>query len=365
MQTFRYSALDSKGDQTSGSIKATNESDAIQKLRSLALYPTQIEVSAKQVPANGKASAIKCVGSSIVGGIAGFVVFLVGWVALKIVVGLIFWNAELGTTVASFAILAIPAGLIIGFIAPINAYEKAKRAAEEAEQQRLAAEAAARDAECRKLALILDSSKSTFLSLDKLVNSADGWLDTAEHEFKERAFAPFWDALEHATNFLGAYHESVGKIMETASEYERRRSRLSVTVPTFEVPESGIPDARPIASRLSQLGRNAQKDFQFATIYEQRKTNQLLNSGFRTLAEGLERMQYAITDALDNLSLSLGTRLDDLLAASTSQAEAFGAFSHATASHFEAAASHYQASDDESKKQTEMLDNIQRGHKPL
>lgn len=238
----------------------------------------------------------------------------------------------------------------------IDSYQQ-KKLAEEAERKRLADEASRLDSECRSLAALRETSHSKFYSLDQLVSSANGCLDTAQREFEERAFAPFWDALENATNFLGAYHQSIGEIKKTATNYETRRSRLSVSVPVFDVPEAGVPDARPLASRLSSLGRAAQKDFQFATIYEQRKTNQLLYSGFGTLAAGLERMQYAITDALDDLSLSLGTRLDDLLTVSTSHAEAFNNYS-------QAAASHYKTSEDESKKQSEMLDNIQRGHKP-
>lgn len=300
---------------------------------------------------------LKCIGSALLGGVGGFIVFIVGWIALKILVGLIFWNAQLGTDVAAFAILAIPAGLIIGFIQPINADSKAKAEAEEAERKRLAEEAARLDSECRSLAGLREVSHSKFYSLDQLVSSASGWLDIAEKEFKERAFAPFWDALEHAANFLGAYHQNIGDIKTTASQYEQRRSRLTVSVPVFDVPDSGMPDARPLASRLTSLGRAGQKDFQFATIYEQRKTNQLLYSGFGTLAAGLERMQYAITDALDDLSTTLGTRLDDLLAVSHSQAEAFSGFSQAAAKHFE-------ESERETKKQSEMLDNIQRGKKP-
>ncbi|KAB2641160.1 MAG: type II secretion system F family protein [Verrucomicrobia bacterium] len=42
MANFQYSALDSKGEQTTGIVSATNEAEAIQKLRVQGLYPTQI-----------------------------------------------------------------------------------------------------------------------------------------------------------------------------------------------------------------------------------------------------------------------------------------------------------------------------------
>jgi len=42
MANFQYSALDSKGEQTTGVVSAANEAEAIQKLRVQGLYPTQI-----------------------------------------------------------------------------------------------------------------------------------------------------------------------------------------------------------------------------------------------------------------------------------------------------------------------------------
>ena len=42
MANFNYSALDAKGEQTTGVISAANEAEAIQQLRAKGLYPTQI-----------------------------------------------------------------------------------------------------------------------------------------------------------------------------------------------------------------------------------------------------------------------------------------------------------------------------------
>ena len=42
MANFQYSALDSKGEQTTGIVSASDEAEAIQKLRIQGLYPTQI-----------------------------------------------------------------------------------------------------------------------------------------------------------------------------------------------------------------------------------------------------------------------------------------------------------------------------------
>jgi len=42
MANFLYLALDAKGEQTTGSVQASSESEAIQQLRSQGLYPTQV-----------------------------------------------------------------------------------------------------------------------------------------------------------------------------------------------------------------------------------------------------------------------------------------------------------------------------------
>jgi type IV pilus assembly protein PilC len=68
MANFQYSALDSKGEQTTGVVSATNEAEAIQKLRVQGLYPTQIVEEGKgkaalkgkvKVKAKGKSAAAK------------------------------------------------------------------------------------------------------------------------------------------------------------------------------------------------------------------------------------------------------------------------------------------------------------------
>lgn len=64
-------------------------------------------------------------------------------------------------------------------------------------------------------------------------------------------------------------------------------------------------DTAVTAERMKAIVRKAQRSFQFATIYEQRKTNQILIAGFTNLAEALDQMAYRITDSIDNLTNSV------------------------------------------------------------
>lgn len=55
MANFQYSALDAKGEQTTGAVSAASEAEAIQQLRSRGLYPTQINEEGK-TKGKGKAA---------------------------------------------------------------------------------------------------------------------------------------------------------------------------------------------------------------------------------------------------------------------------------------------------------------------
>ena len=57
MANFQYSALDAKGEQTTGAVSAASEAEAIQQLRSKGLYPTQIQEEGKGK--KGKAAPVK------------------------------------------------------------------------------------------------------------------------------------------------------------------------------------------------------------------------------------------------------------------------------------------------------------------
>ena len=67
MANFQYSALDAKGEQTTGSVSATTEAEAIQQLRSKGLYPTQINEEGKG-KAKGKGAPAKAKGKTAVKG---------------------------------------------------------------------------------------------------------------------------------------------------------------------------------------------------------------------------------------------------------------------------------------------------------
>ncbi len=61
MANFQYSALDAKGEQTTGVVSAATEAEAIQQLRAKGLYPTQISEEGK-TKGKGKSAPAKAKG---------------------------------------------------------------------------------------------------------------------------------------------------------------------------------------------------------------------------------------------------------------------------------------------------------------
>jgi len=158
---------------------------------------------------------------------------------------------------------------------------------------------------------INEESLSAFEQMPAQLRSAEGHLDQAERDFAEGAFAPFWDSVEKAAFALGGFEERVRKIERNSLQYisvVKNATRYEIKAPVFSVSSASGPKLR-IASetskRMSGIVRNAQRNFQFSVIYEQRKTNQILVAGFQHLAQALEEMTWRITQSIDDLSASV------------------------------------------------------------
>ncbi len=78
MANFEFIALDAKGEQTTGTVEAGSEAEAVSQLRGQGLYPTQVVQAGK-----GKASARFVAG--VVLNAAGFGLLLAGsWFSVQL-----------------------------------------------------------------------------------------------------------------------------------------------------------------------------------------------------------------------------------------------------------------------------------------
>ena len=158
-----------------------------------------------------------------------------------------------------------------------------------------------------RLSNLLAGAKTSAASLPELIKSGETSLDVAEREFEEGTFAPFWDAVEHAANALAEVSARISGIISNSSQYSTGTTQLDTPIPPFELGIRTLPDPSHTAKRMRAIVRRAQKDFHFATIYEQRKTNLILVAGFSSLGQAINDLGDTLATSMDSLGEVVAT----------------------------------------------------------
>lgn len=210
----------------------------------------------------------------------------------------------------------------------------------------------------QRLRGFVSESATIFRNLPKYIDASERALDQAQIEFDDGAFAPFWDAVERAANHLASFSLGIQNIHDHSLNYKSEKLKINSAPPPFQLDIDALPDATHTANRMRSIVRIAQKNFHFATIYEQRKTNKLLVTGFTSLGEALSEMSYRIESSMSALSSSISE-------ISVNNQEYSKSLITGIESLREEVQSDAAARRDHERKERDMLDNIQRGRKPL
>lgn len=308
---------------------------------------------------------------AVLGLIALFALFVVFVTVLQFVVD--HWQALL---TGGFAIWAL-------WFA-IDQSKKARIAtrAREAEQERRHQEEIARDNAHKaqqetyqsELVELGNTSLDLFEGMPSHLLDAESLLDQAERDFEEGAFAPFWDSIEQVTVRLGRFDGSVESISHNSKRHAKLAMVFEARPPRFPIivdSVRGMIAGNTTADRMKTVVRKAQRNFQFASIYEQRKTNQILIAGFTNLAQALDGMGRRIAASIDELSIQvseMSSTLDSSLASLGQQLEEGN---QATQNLTETVKGLHGTVQKEASEQMarhdralEMLDNIQRRRMP-
>jgi low affinity Fe/Cu permease len=275
--------------------------------------------------------------------------------------------------------------LIIKLISNIN--KKEEERLEKKEEERRFYEAQARNEQKKqeeqqefqreyhkKMIVLGEESISLFEGTPKYLESAEKYLDQAEVNFSYGAFAPFWDDIEKATKKLGSFYENIQSIKSNLSIYTVLIGKYEDTPPQFPLTRESVTKldiGKETAKRLNGIVWEAQRNFQFATIYEQRKTNQILVGGFTNLATALDQMTSKITKSIDDLTGSVDvmtSTLDESLRAIHSQVGNIVDIEERTSQQINQQHDELMEKISEGvareEKVLKMLDNIQRGRRP-
>ena len=301
------------------------------------------------------------------------------WVALIIFIVVIVYAIQYWYITLALGVL----GLLIYLIIKANKEEKLRQAKEAAQK---AAEVAhikrqkkEQEAQIRRhkeeqdgyqieMIILGDNSISLFESMPEYLKSAEEYLNQAEFEFSDGAFAPFWDAIEKTVKTLGRFDEGVQSITNYSSQYADVVRKYEDMPPKFPLARKSVEKlsvGTATAERMKKIVRTAQRNFQFATIYEQRKTNQILVAGFNNLAQALDRMTWQIMDSIDNLAGSVDSMASTLNESMNTIHSRLGDMVESNVKHHDEVVKLESDRVVREKKALEMLDNIQHHRKPI
>ena len=163
-----------------------------------------------------------------------------------------------------------------------------------------------------KAETIYCAQKSNLKTLAQLVEQAEDSLNQALQLFKERAYTPFWDSIENAVESLRQFDKRVNYINQSANEYYASLEGREHTYPAFPLRSEDLPNPNALIKRLAERIAEAQRDFQFASIFEQRRTTSAIVAGFRNTQEAINSLRNDIVSSLSDLQNSLESGLENI-----------------------------------------------------
>jgi hypothetical protein len=135
--------------------------------------------------------------------------------------------------------------------------------------------------------------------LPELLWQASNSLEMARQEYSSNAFSPYWDFIEHAAGHLATYNKNIQTIRSHAVNYYATLQGKAHNFPSFLPDQEPFPDPTPLIENLNKTSRLGLTNYQFANIWEQRRTQKTIVEGFRTLGD-------AISNMADSLCCSIG-----------------------------------------------------------
>jgi hypothetical protein len=142
--------------------------------------------------------------------------------------------------------------------------------------------------------------------LQSAIDQAEHQLDRAEQRYEDRAFGPFWDTVEGTARTLAFYSSSVKELRQSVELYRKLLEGRTHNFPFLSVEEaSALPNPEQTVLRFEELIEKAQKDFEFAVIWEHYKTREVLVAGFRNLADAIYYLTVALRSEIVDLRRSM------------------------------------------------------------
>lgn len=146
---------------------------------------------------------------------------------------------------------------------------------------------------------------------------ASDQLNIAEKEFSNKAYALFWEAIETSAQAMENVAFLVwGLSVKIKHDYSKWES--SGNFPPFFFLEA-IPDITDLISKYDKLVRQGLSNYEFASIWEARKTRQTIIVGFQNLENAIHGVGQTIRNGFTDLNAQLESNARDQLRATKIQ----------------------------------------------
>ena len=210
-------------------------------------------------------------------------------------------------------------------------------------------ESEAKEATARVTAILKSASDLSAMLPVKLRNSVR-LIQQADEDFSENAYGPFWDGIEAVATDLSSFSRNTNELSKLAADYYSSLKGREHNFPVFPCRAENLGDPRPIAQEFRRIVRKGQTNFEFANIWEHRRTRDVLISGFKTLGDAVNNLGDVVEQSL--LSLQRATS-SDIARLADEQIYSRSLLTQEMRQQTQIAS-----------EQSRMLDNIQRHRKP-
>jgi hypothetical protein len=178
---------------------------------------------------------------------------------------------------------------------------------------------------------MLKVSTGLVQELPGLLGKASQALERARAEFSSNAFSPYWDCIEQATRHLANFNNDIQQIRNYAEQYYRILQDKKHNFPSFFPEREIFPDTVPVINELNTVVRPGLTNFQFATIWEHRKTQNILIQGFGTLGDAISNMAASISSSISYLHETISSNTAQMIDQQIMSRESFERYSNSHA----------------------------------
>lgn len=236
----------------------------------------------------------------------------------------------IGANKSSWPIFFIGVGITYAFTRfvqyRLNEDEKAKIAENNTQQNIHAAQNIS-----TQLNNMLKVSTGLVQELPDLLKQATASLLRAKTEFSSNAFSPYWDCIEQSTRHLATFNNNIQQIRNYADQYYRILHEQKHNFPSFFPEREIFPDSAPVINELNTVVRPGLTNFQFATIWEHRKTQNILIHGFGTLGDAISNMAASISSSISQLHGTISSNTAQMIDQQIMSRESFDRYSNSHA----------------------------------